>query len=552
VVDLLSNRRELEAWRRRERERPVHFVPTMGALHEGHRQLLRQARRAPGRGPRPRVLLSVFVNPLQFGPKEDFARYPRDPAGDAALASEEGVEALFLPTVEEVFPGGELAITRVRPPERLLASLCGRSRPGHFEGVATVVCRLLALVRPARLLLGEKDWQQLRLLRQVVADLGLPVAIEGCATVRRADGLACSSRNRYLSSEELRQALALPAALAAARRLGQRGVEEAEPLLDAARQVLVAAGLRIDYLELVGADSFRPLPNLSLRAGSDGLPLLAAAVQCGPSRLIDHVFLMPRSPIVAIDGPAGAGKSTVTRELARRLGLIYLDTGAMYRAVTWWVQRQGGDPGDGDAVAPLLEGLDLRLGASEAGDQQVLINGHDVSQAIRAPEVTAAVSALAALPCVREALTRQQRAMGSRGGLVAEGRDIGTAVFPDAECKVFLTASVAERARRRAEDLRQRGFAVPPLAELEDSIASRDHQDSSRSVSPLRQAEDAVELCTDGLDIEAVLDALRDLVRQRIPEDAWPTPAPAGSATPAPAGSATPAPAGSAPAAPPA
>ena len=141
-----------------------------------------------------------------------------------------------------------------------------------------------------------------------------------------------------------------------------------------------------------------------------------------------------------------------------------------------------------------------------------------------------ASNALAALPCVREALTRQQRAMGSRGGLVAEGRDIGTAVFPDAECKLFLTASVAERARRRAEDLRQRGFTVPPLAELEASIASRDHQDSSRSVSPLRQAEDAVELVTDGLAIEAVIESLLDLVRQRIPEDAWPTPAPADNA----------------------
>ena len=534
MVDLLCTRNELEAWRRREAERPVHFVPTMGALHEGHRQLLRRARRPRGPGPRPRVLLSVFVNPLQFGPTEDFARYPRDPSGDGALAAAEGVEALFLPAVDVVFPGGEPAITRVRPPQRLLASLCGRSRPGHFEGVATVVCRLLALVRPARLLLGEKDWQQLQVLRQVVAQLGLPLAIEGCATERRADGLACSSRNRYLSSDQLRQALALPAALEAARRLGQSGVSEAERLLREASQVLVAAGLTIDYLELVGAESFRPLLDLHDRAGSDGLPLLAAAVQCGPSRLIDHVFLMPRSPIVAIDGPAGAGKSTVTRELARRLGLVYLDTGAMYRAVTWWVQRQGGDPGAAAAVEPLLEGLDLRLQVNAAGDQQVLINGHDVSEAIRAPEVTAAVSSLAALPCVREALTRQQQAMGSRGGLVAEGRDIGTAVFPDAECKVFLTASVAERARRRAEDLRQRGFAVPPLSELEASIADRDHQDASRSVAPLRQADDAVELVTDGLDIEAVIEALLDLVRQRIPEDAWPTPAEPDSAAAAP------------------
>jgi pantoate ligase/cytidylate kinase len=137
---------------------------------------------------------------------------------------------------------------------------------------------------------------------------------------------------------------------------------------------------------------------------------------------------------------------------------------------------------------------------------------------------------VAAHACVREALTRQQQAMGRRGGLVAEGRDIGTAVFPEAECKVFLTATVVERARRRAADLAQRGFSVPPLAELEGQIAERDQLDSSRAVAPLRQAADAVELFTDGLGIEAVIERLVDLFRERVPEDAWPGPAP----TPAP------------------
>jgi pantoate ligase/cytidylate kinase len=277
---------------------------------------------------------------------------------------------------------------------------------------------------------------------------------------------------------------------------------------------LEAAGLGVEYLELVQAHTLKPL----LRPV--GLALLAAAVHCGPGRLIDHVFLMSRSPIVAIDGPAGAGKSTVTRAFASRLGLIYLDTGAMYRALTWWVRHQRVDPADAAAVAPLLQELDLRIDGGGAS-QRVSINGHEVTEAIRAPEVTALVSTVAAHACVRQALTRQQQAMGERGGLVAEGRDIGTAVFPDAECKVFLTASAAERARRRAEDLRQRGFAVPPLAELEEQIAERDRLDSSREVAPLCQAEDAVELVTDGMDVEAVIQALIDLFRARVPEEAW-------------------------------
>ncbi len=381
-----------------------------------------------------------------------------------------------------------------------------------------MVVRLLALARPDRMLLGEKDWQQLVILRHVVADLGLSVRIQGCATVREPDGLACSSRNRRLSAQERQQAAALPAALAAAQAQVRAGELEAGALTAGLMRRLESAGLVVDYVELVAPHNLEPLPQVR------GLALLAAAVHCGPSRLIDHLVLMSRLPIVAIDGPAGAGKSTVTRAFAKRMGLIYLDTGAMYRALTWWVQRQGANPADPVAVASLLEGLDLQLRTVPGGEQQVSINDHDVTEAIRSPEVTAQVSLVAAHGCVREALTAQQQAMGRQGGLVAEGRDIGTAVFPDAELKVFLTATVAERARRRARDLEQRGFAVPPLAELEAQIAERDHLDSSREVAPLCQADDALELVTDGMAIDAVIQALVDRFRERVPEEAWPTP----------------------------
>ncbi len=517
-MELLRSRVELAQWRRLESHRPLHFVPTMGALHEGHAALLRCAAAPRGAG-MPRVLVSVFVNPLQFGPNDDFARYPRQLEHDAAQAAAAGAGALFAPPPEEIYPGGSEAITQVRPASCLLSSLCARARPGHFDGVATVVCRLLALVRPARALFGEKDWQQLVILRRVVADLGLPVVLEGCPTQREPDGVARSSRNRYLDPHDRQRAAALPAALTAAvAQLRDRGATG--EVVAGCRERLESAGLAVEYLELVQAHTLAPQPH------PQGLSLLAAAVRCGPARLIDHLFLMSRPPIVAIDGPAGAGKSTVTRALAHRLGLVYLDTGAMYRALAWWVQQRGVDPADAAAVAPLLEGLDLRLshGAGRSDGPQVTINGHDVSEAIRSPEVTALVSTVAAHACVREALTRQQQAMGSCGALVAEGRDIGTAVFPDADCKVFLTATVAERARRRAEDLRQRGFDVPPLGELEHQIAERDRLDSERAVAPLLQAEDAVELVTDGMDVAAVIQALVDLFRARVPLEAWPDP----------------------------
>ncbi len=524
-MQLLHTCDELRRWCRPAAGFPataLHFVPTMGALHQGHRRLIERAS-APlsPSGPPPRVLVSVFVNPLQFGPGEDFERYPRDLRADGALAAVAGATALFVPTVEELFPGGEAELTRVLPPPALLQGLCARSRTGHFEGVATVVARLLALVRPDRLLLGEKDWQQLVIIRRIVADLALPLRVQGCATWRESDGLAASSRNRYLSEPERRQAASLPAALAVGRRAWESGERDPSRLERLVQTELERANLTVEYVEMVEARRLRPLDPSS---PSKGPLLLAAAIRCGPSRLIDHLVLMNRPPIVAIDGPAGAGKSTVTRVLARRLGLIYLDTGAMYRAVTWWVLRHGANPAVAAEVEPLLEGLELNLDLEASGDQQVSVNGHDVSQAIRHPDVTAQVSQVAAHVCVREALTQQQRALGARGRLVAEGRDIGTAVFPDADLKVFLTATVAERARRRAQDLERQGFTVPPLAELEAQIAERDHQDSTREVAPLHQAEDAVELITDGLAIEEVITTLVDLFRERIPEEAWPVP----------------------------
>ncbi|MCP9809781.1 bifunctional pantoate--beta-alanine ligase/(d)CMP kinase [Cyanobium sp. HWJ4-Hawea] len=523
ALQLLQSCSDLALWRQQQ-PGPVHFVPTMGALHQGHLRLFCRATELRGAG-QPAVLASIFVNPSQFGPGEDFSRYPRDLAADLAVAEQGCVAAVFAPSVAEIYPKGVEELTAIQPAASLQEVLCGRSRPGHFNGVATVVTRLLQLVRPDRLVMGEKDWQQLIILRRVASDLGFQAWIEGCATVREDHGLACSSRNRYLEPGQMEQAWALPGALAAAagaiKAQDQTQAKDplsAKSLIAGVRQRLEAAGLAVEYVELVSAHNLRPLTALA------GVGLLAAAVHCGSSRLIDHTFLMSRSPIVAIDGPAGAGKSTVTKAFAKRLGLIYLDTGSMYRALTWWVQQQGVDPADGQAVAPLLVDLDLRLTTAAGGEQQVRINGHEVTDAIRSPGVTAQVSLVAAHGCVRAALTSQQQAMGQRGGLVAEGRDIGTAVFPDAELKVFLTATTIERARRRAADLQQRGFAVPPLEELEQQIAERDHLDSTRAVAPLCQAADAIELVTDGMEIGAVIQALVDLFRDRVPEEAWPAP----------------------------
>ena len=368
---------------------------------------------------------------------------------------------------------------------------------------------LLVLVQPRQMWLGEKDWQQLVILRRLVADLPSPVAIRAVATVREADGVALSSRNQYLSPGERQRAAALPATL--------RTVNPETPL-ESVRAALGSAGLEVEYVE-------KGDPVTLQSCGAErAISLLGAAVRCGTTRLIDHVFLMSRKPLVAIDGPAGAGKSTVTRAFAERLGLIYLDTGAMYRSVTWLVLQTGADPSNAETIEPLLLDLDLQLNALPGGGLQVLVNGDDVSMAIRSPEVTASVSAVAAHRCVRQALTAQQKAMGAPGGLVAEGRDIGTAVCPDAALKIFVTATVAARVQRRALDLKQQGFPVPERADLEAQIAERDRLDSTREEAPLIQAVDAVELVTDGMSIDAVINALVEQFRVRVAEEAWPTP----------------------------
>lgn len=211
----------------------------------------------------------------------------------------------------------------------------------------------------------------------------------------------------------------------------------------------------------------------------------------------------PKTLRVAIDGPAGAGKSTVARRVAARLGYTYVDTGAMYRALAWAVLDTRAAPDDAEAVCALAARLDVRL---EPGGG-VLVDGHDIAGEIRTPEISNLTSPLSALPCVRTRMVALQQAMARRGGVVMEGRDIGTVVLPDAEVKVFLVASLAERVRRRREELAETGSA-PTAEELARDIAARDERDAARDVAPMVAARDAVTLDSDGLDADAVVDEI--------------------------------------------
>lgn len=258
--------------------RRIGLVPTMGALHEGHRSLMRAARAGCDV-----VVVSIFVNPTQFGPGEDFTAYPRPIGADLAACEAEGVDVVFVPPVAEVYDPD--AVTQVTV-SRLTEPLCGAHRPGHFDGVTTVVAKLFNMVRPDAAYFGQKDAQQAAVIRKMTRDLRFPIEIVVCPTVREPDGLALSSRNAYLSAAERQQALSLSAALhwaEAAIRSGQRDVA----ILQAGmRERITSAGpCTIDYIEIVDADELRPRPRVAGRC------LIALAVRIGKARLIDNTVV---------------------------------------------------------------------------------------------------------------------------------------------------------------------------------------------------------------------------------------------------------------------
>jgi len=260
------------------------LVPTMGALHPGHLSLFDMAGRLADR-----VVASVFVNPLQFGADEDLDRYPTNLDADVRLAAARGVAVVFAPTVAAMYPEGASGV-HVHP-GRLGGRLCGPFRPGHFEGVLTIVAKLFGLVRPDLAIFGRKDLQQAVLIRRMVRDLELGVQVEVAPLVREPDGLAMSSRNAYLSPEERRDALGIHAALEAADGLYRKGVSDADALLGRAREVLGQYPvLRPEYAELVDPESLDSLE----AAGTDSI--VAVAVRCGSTRLIDNLVLGASHP----------------------------------------------------------------------------------------------------------------------------------------------------------------------------------------------------------------------------------------------------------------
>jgi pantoate--beta-alanine ligase len=274
---------ELRIWRSQQASRSVGFVPTMGYLHEGHLALVRRAR-----AENETVVVSIFVNPLQFGPQEDYDRYPRDLDRDLYLLEREGVDAVFAPSVSEMYPSGFSTAVVVTGP--IAERLEGEARPGHFRGVATVVTRLFGLVQPQRAYFGWKDAQQVLVVQRLVQDLALPVDIVPLPTVREADGLAMSSRNVYLSPGERVAASAIPRALFAALERFRSGERAAAAFRELVQRTLTTTPVRLEYVSVSDLETFQEVEYVERPA------LLLVAAWIGTTRLIDNVLLDPGAP----------------------------------------------------------------------------------------------------------------------------------------------------------------------------------------------------------------------------------------------------------------
>ena len=277
ICKTISDMRAASRGSHREGQR-LGFVPTMGALHEGHLSLVRAAKAKCDV-----VAVSIFVNPLQFGPSEDLAKYPRTFERDRDLLEKASVDILFAPAPEEMYPAGAVTYVTV---EGLSEKLCGRSRPGHFRGVTTVVAKLFHIVEPDLAFFGQKDAAQSTIIRRMVRDLNLPVEIIVCPIVRETDGLAMSSRNAYLSPQERRSALVLSRSLTAVKNRFDQGERNASMLIEAGKHVLSQeTGVRLDYFEIVNPSTLDSMQELTSSA------LVAIAAFVGHTRLIDNILL---------------------------------------------------------------------------------------------------------------------------------------------------------------------------------------------------------------------------------------------------------------------
>ena len=499
---ILKTINDINKWKN-NLEDNINFVPTMGNLHKGHLELIHQSNKDGSN----ETLVSIFINPLQFNDKRDFKNYPKTIEKDIRLAFSSGANAIFVPSEKEILNIKNLIYQKAC--KKLSSNLCGKSREGHFDGVCTIVLRMLKIINPQKMFLGEKDWQQVIILKDMIKKLNLKVEIKSINTQRDADGVPFSSRNNLLTTSERKDLQFFSKELKKAKKnfLVNKVIN-----LEEINNSFKKKNLKVEYLQHLSAFS------LNESIDKENITILAGAILCGSTRLIDHVFLMKRKPIIAIDGPAGSGKSTVTKLIAKKLDFIYLDTGAMYRALSWFLIDQKTSYENDYILEECLKKLNIVFKTNLNSDQDIFINDICVTNKIRSQKISSIVSSIASIGKVREFLVKEQRKIGDKGGIVAEGRDIGTTVFPKAEIKIYLNASIDERAKRRKIELEIQGQDIN-FDKLKDQIKQRDLDDSTRNISPLVKAEDAIEIITDNYTAEQIADKIIQIFYEKLPKE---------------------------------